>query len=244
MHKVGFPMSEMLLEKLGTNHPKSAHDSEGIPISHFPFVIGRHPRCDYLLDHPLVSRRHCVFYLQGQDVWVKDLGSRNGTSVNARPLDGAKVVEDGDLLKVAGLFFHIRLAPSALPPVAENVPEKTPSSHQTVLVVDDNKDGAETLAEYIQKLGHNVRVAHNGPEAIKAVEAQEPDTVLLDIRLPGMDGFEVAQHLRERVGLDKARLVGITGYESDQDQRKSREAGFDCLLSKPLDTAKLAKMLR
>jgi CheY-like chemotaxis protein len=102
-------------------------------------------------------------------------------------------------------------------------------------VVEDNEDAAETLAMLLKEWGHDVQVAHNGPQAIQAAQAHRPDTVLLDIRLPGMDGYQVAQRLRSEAGLEEALLVGMTGYPPEEDRRRQEEGGLQHLLAKPVD---------
>ena len=104
-----------------------------------------------------------------------------------------------------------------------------------MLVVDDNVDGALMLARLLRGWGHQVAVAHDGDTAIELARDQPFDVVLLDIGLPGMDGYEVAQALRGQAGLDQTLLVALTGYGQDEDRRRSAEAGFDHHLVKPVD---------
>jgi signal transduction histidine kinase/DNA-binding response OmpR family regulator len=112
-----------------------------------------------------------------------------------------------------------------------------------VLVVDDNTDGAESLALLLQLAGHEVRIAHNGPQALDSVESFAPQLVLLDIGLPGMDGYEVARRLRTKPNLEGMLLVALTGYGREEDVRRSREAGFHHHLVKPADPTALANLL-
>ena len=112
-----------------------------------------------------------------------------------------------------------------------------------VLVVDDNVSSAETLALLIGLSGHETRVAHSGFAALAAVESQRPDIVLLDIGLPGMDGYEVARRLRQGDGNGEILLVAVTGYAQDDDRRKATAAGFNHHLVKPLDFHQLEKIL-
>ena len=88
-------------------------------------------------------------------------------------------------------------------------------------------------------LGHEVRAVHDGPAALAAVEALRPDVVLLDIGMPGMSGYEVARRLRERPGGAALRLVALTGWGAEDDRRRTREAGFDHHLVKPVAPAEL-----
>jgi len=111
-----------------------------------------------------------------------------------------------------------------------------------VLVVDDNEDAANALGQVLELSGHQVTLAHDGPGAIAAAAATPPELVLLDIGLPGMDGYAVAERLRA-AGHERAALVAISGYGQDDDVRKSSEAGFDHHLVKPVDGAVLRKLI-
>jgi two-component system CheB/CheR fusion protein len=111
-----------------------------------------------------------------------------------------------------------------------------------VLVVDDSADGADSLAVLLRLAGHEVRVCNDGPSALAAVDTFRPDVVLLDIGLPGMDGYEVARRLRTRPEMKQALLVALTGYGQDDDRRRSREAGFDHHLVKPADPEALSAL--
>jgi two-component system CheB/CheR fusion protein len=103
-----------------------------------------------------------------------------------------------------------------------------------VLVVDDNVDAAESLATLLAIDGHHVRVAYSGPEAVEVARVFAPDVVLLDLGLPGMDGCAVACALRADPTLRGACLIAVSGYGQEQDRRRSREAGFDHHLVKPV----------
>jgi CheY-like chemotaxis protein len=116
------------------------------------------------------------------------------------------------------------------------------ATHRRILVVDDNVDAAQVIAEALSLLGHDVRVAHDGPSGLQAVKDFHPDVVCLDIGLPVMDGYEVARRLRQddstklRTKLPtKLRIVAITGYGQDQDRAHSLSAGIDVHLVKPVD---------
>jgi signal transduction histidine kinase/DNA-binding response OmpR family regulator len=114
-----------------------------------------------------------------------------------------------------------------------------------VLIVDDNEDAALMLAEFLVELGHEVRTAHDGPSAIEVAGGFRPTICLVDIGLPVMDGYEVARRLRQLEQLpDNIHLVALTGYGQETDRRRSREAGFDGHLVKPVDLEVLAKSLR
>ena len=103
-----------------------------------------------------------------------------------------------------------------------------------VLLVDDNHDAANGLATLLGLLGHEVQVVHDGPTALAAARSNTPDVALVDIGLPGMDGYAVAQRLRERSG-KKVMLVALTGFGSEEDRKRAQAAGFDHHLVKPVD---------
>jgi CheY-like chemotaxis protein len=111
-----------------------------------------------------------------------------------------------------------------------------------VLVVDDNADSAETMAEILKLWGHDVQTAHDGPGALEAARAHQPDAVLLDLGLPVMDGFETARRLRQQ-GLEAALLVAVTGFGAAEDRLRTAEAGFDSHLTKPVSPEALRAVL-
>src|ERR1041385_699294 len=106
-----------------------------------------------------------------------------------------------------------------------------------ILVVDDNPDASETLALLLRQTGHDVRTAKDGTDAQREATDFKPDVVLLDIGLPGMDGFEVARRLRAIEAMDGMLLIAISGYGLDEDRRRAREAGFDHYFTKPVSFA-------
>ena len=121
-------------------------------------------------------------------------------------------------------------------------PSPAAAPRRRILVVDDNVDAAETLAMLLRLSGHHVRVAHDGPAALEAARSLPPEVVLLDIGMPGMDGYEVARRLRQLPGLAGAVLVALTGWGQEQDRRRSKEAGFDHHLTKPADPLALREL--
>ncbi|HKX53460.1 MAG TPA: PAS domain S-box protein [Nitrosospira sp.] len=112
-----------------------------------------------------------------------------------------------------------------------------------ILVVDDNVDGAETLAMLLMMSGHTVETAHTGPDALKAAQTFQPDVMFLDIGLPGLSGYEVAQQLRSDPNINGLILVALTGWGSEEDRRRARTAGFDYHLTKPVEIEKLRWLL-
>ena len=126
---------------------------------------------------------------------------------------------------------------------AQNEESSPPWSARRVLVVDDNVDSVESMEVLLQIWGHEVRTAHDGPAALAVAADYRPDIVLLDIGLPGMSGYEVAQRLREIPGLAKTVLVAVTGYGQESDRRRTREAGFNRHLVKPVEPGHLQEIL-
>jgi CheY-like chemotaxis protein len=110
-------------------------------------------------------------------------------------------------------------------------------------IVDDNVDAAAMLAEFVRSLGYRVRTACDGPGALKAAADVSPQVALLDIGLPVMDGYELAARLREVHSSDALKLIAVTGYGQAADRDRSREAGFDAHLVKPVDLDDLAQLL-
>jgi PAS domain S-box-containing protein len=112
-----------------------------------------------------------------------------------------------------------------------------------ILIVDDNVDAAESLALLLVLKGHDARAVYDGPSAVGLAAAFCPQLVLLDLGMPGMDGYEVARRLRQQPGLEGAVLVALTGWGQQEDRRRSRQAGFDHHLVKPVESGKLDELL-
>jgi len=112
-----------------------------------------------------------------------------------------------------------------------------------VLVVDDKGDSADTLAKLLALSGHETQTAYDGNEAVGAVETFLPDLVLLDIGLPKLNGYEVCRRIRELPGGERIVVVALTGWGQEQDRRKSKEAGFNEHLVKPIEYGELMKLL-
>jgi len=145
-----------------------------------------------------------------------------------------------------GSEFIVRL------PVAVGSATATPQEAQDearvartrrVLIVDDNKDAAESLAMLLDILGVGTRVERSGPDGLSALPAYRPDVVILDIGMPGMDGHEVARRIRARSEFDDVLLVALTGWGQAEDRRRSRLAGFDHHLTKPASLEDLQRLL-
>jgi CheY-like chemotaxis protein len=235
-------MVEVHLVPLRTDDPALGGRAV-LVVSSFPCVLGRGADCGQRLADPLVSRRHCELSLRDGRVWVEDLGSRNGTAVNGEPLEGARPLADGDRLDLADCPFLARLVGSPAEGAApENAGASQADGPRRVLVVEDDESAAEALALLLKSWGHEVRVARDGPEALRAARSRPPDTVFLDIGLPGMSGVDVARRLRRDAGLGQARLVALTGDESATEALSHRD-GFAGLLVKPLSSREVREAL-
>jgi CheY-like chemotaxis protein len=113
-----------------------------------------------------------------------------------------------------------------------------------ILVVDDNRDAAQLLADSLQSLGHTVLVAHDGPSALAMAATFRPDVALLDIGLPVMDGFELGQRLRTDLALTELVLMAVTGYGQEADRQRTIAAGFQGHLVKPVDVLQVNTIVR
>ncbi|MCY7370056.1 MAG: response regulator, partial [Polaromonas sp.] len=129
--------------------------------------------------------------------------------------------------------------PSAPAPLGGDV---TMGQHR-VLVADDNQDAASTLSMLMEVMGHEVRTAHDGIEAVAMAEAFVPELILLDIGMPGIDGYEACRRIRKLPWGPQARIVAMTGWGQEDDRRRSHEAGFDQHLVKPADPAEIERLL-
>jgi CheY-like chemotaxis protein len=112
------------------------------------------------------------------------------------------------------------------------------------LIADDNRDAAETLATLLRMEGHDVTVAHNGREAMVVYQSIHPDVVLLDIGMPELNGYEVAQRVRQNATSPRPVLIAVTGWGQDSDKARALAAGFDHHFTKPVEPDAIAAILR
>lgn len=117
------------------------------------------------------------------------------------------------------------------------------TARRLVLVADPCADTVESAAWLLRHWGHDVRRAGTGREALEVARAYRPDAILMEIALPGLDGFEVARRLRQQRGGPDVLLIAVTGYGDEKNRRRVREAGFDCHLVKPAEPAVLQNLL-
>ena len=166
---------------------------------------------------------------------VKRLVEMHGGSIEAR---SAGVGQGSEFVVRLPILSGTR---GSVTPEPIAAPEPTPP--RRILIVDDNVDSAESLAILLGFAGNQTHMAHDGFEAIEAAEEHRPEVVLLDIGLPKLDGHEVCRHLREQSWGKDIVVIALTGWGQEEDRRKSREAGFDGHLVKPVDYDELLELL-
>lgn len=144
-----------------------------------------------------------------------------------------------------GSEFVVWLPLASVAPTARAWPTSTPAAvaQRRILVVDDNRDAADSLGLLLQFQGADVHVVHDGPAALDALTSYRPSVVLLDIGMPGMDGYELARRMRQQLDGENVTLIALTGWGQEQDQRLSKEAGINHHLIKPVDCEMLVGML-
>ncbi len=143
-----------------------------------------------------------------------------------------------------GSEFVVQLPLTAKIERDANAPrEEVVAPSRRILVVDDNVDTATSLAVLLRLAHHETYTAHDGLEALQAADRLQPDVVLLDVQMPELDGYEVCRRIRQRPWGKNVTLVAVTGLGQEEDQRKSREAGFDAHLLKPPDYAEITRLL-
>jgi PAS domain S-box-containing protein len=156
-----------------------------------------------------------------------------------------KIKVDSTLGKGSEFVVHLPImtVPAASPTSPKHIVPGSDGAALRVLVVDDNMDSAESLGMLLEATGHDVQLAYDGPTALQATLDYRPHVVLLDIGLPGLDGYEVARRIREQLTLKNIVLVAMTGYGNVSDLRRSEEAGFNHHLVKPADFMKVKGIL-
>jgi PAS domain S-box-containing protein len=172
---------------------------------------------------------------------VRSLVERHKGSVTAHSDGVGRGSEFTVRLPKAVSPSEVAIRRSADVPATSTLPR---GAARKVLIVDDNEDAAEMLAETLRVTGHDTRVAHDAPAALRLAASFRPDVALLDIGLPVMDGYELARRLRELEGLAGIRLVAVTGYGQESDRQKSAAAGFHHHLVKPVDLDAVQAVLK
>ena len=199
----------------------------GIPADELPYVFEVFTQGDHSLDRAQGGL--------GMGLAVtKGLVDLHGGEVQARSEGAGKGSEFTILLP---------LAAAAQDDLQAGAETGHPDSRK-ILVVEDNPDAGAMLRDFLELSGHEVELAASGADGLQAARAFHPEVVLCDLGLPGMNGYEVATELRKDPSTSSARLIAVTGYGRDEDRRRSKEAGFDLHLTKPLDPAQLQALLR
>jgi CheY-like chemotaxis protein len=159
--------------------------------------------------------------------------------------DGTVEVHSDGLGKGSEFVVRLPLAGDELSGQASDKPcePRAAVPSRRILVVDDNADQAGSMGMLLRLAGHEVRVAHDGPSALEVAGEFRPEVVLLDIGLPGINGYEVARRMRGELGMADALIVALSGYGGEDDRRKSAEAGFNAHLVKPADPGALQDLL-
>lgn len=176
--------------------------------------------------------------------------SRGGLGVGLAVVKGLVEMHGGEVEAHSegpgrGAELAVRLpAATGMPDLAAAEEIAAPCGARRILVVEDNADAAITMRDFLELSGHEVQLAASGTDGVRAARDFHPEIVLCDIGLPGMDGFEVAAALRRDPTTSSVRLIAVTGYGGDEDRRRSKEAGFDLHLTKPVDPAQLRSVLR
>jgi CheY-like chemotaxis protein len=114
-----------------------------------------------------------------------------------------------------------------------------PAASKRILVADDNRDGAETMSMLLKLSGHEVYLAHSGTEALEVAKRERPDIAVLDIGMPDLNGYEVAERMRREAWGGRITLIAATGWGQAEDKRRALAAGFDHHLTKPIDCSQL-----
>ena len=202
----------------------------GIQPEELPYVFEVFTQGDHSLDRSLGG-------LGVGLAVVKGLIEMHGGEVQARSEGPGKGSE---------FTFRLPLEPAAVqeerPVEVEHAPALAAGARK-ILVVEDNPDAAATMRDFLELSGHEVELAASGTDGVQAAREFHPEVVLCDLGLPGMSGFEVAAELRRDPATRSAKLIAVTGYGRDEDRRKSKEAGFDLHLTKPVDPIQLRALL-
>jgi CheY-like chemotaxis protein len=197
--------------------------------------------------HPDVLPRIFDLFVQGSDTMARSAG---GLGLGLTIVERLVALHGGSVSASSpgpnqGSEFVVRLPriPDGLveaPPIASEV---AASRARHILVIEDNTDFREGIRLLLESWGHRVEEASNGAQGLDTVRRERPEIVLIDLGLPGVDGYAVARALRAAPGGEALLLVAITGYGRPSDRRQAREAGFDAHLTKPVSPPELAAIL-
>jgi CheY-like chemotaxis protein len=191
----------------------------------------------------------CIFDLFVQQPQALDR-SRGGLGLGLTLVKRLAELHEGSVAaESAGLGqgseFTVRLplveTPPVPPPLRLPIGESMPS--RRILIVEDNTDARESLQLLLQLAGHEVETASDGPSGLRKLEAFRPDVALIDLGLPGIDGYDLVRRVRGLPQTKATRFIALTGYGQAQDRRRALEAGFDVHLTKPVDPDRLQRLL-
>jgi signal transduction histidine kinase/ActR/RegA family two-component response regulator len=205
-------------------------DGAGIPPEDLPYVFEVFTQGDHSLDR-----------------------SQGGLGVGLAVTKGLIDLHGGEVKassEGAGKGAEITLCLPLASQVREAAPEEVHAeaaphlAARRILVIEDNPDAAATMRDFLELSGHEVELAASGTDGVQAARQSHPEVVLCDLGLPGMTGYEVATALRKDPETRSAKLIAVTGYGRDEDRRRSKEAGFDLHLTKPVDPAQLKALLQ
>ncbi|HEY4589435.1 MAG TPA: ATP-binding protein, partial [Thermoanaerobaculia bacterium] len=206
-------------------------DGAGIPPEELPYVFEVFTQGDHSLDRSQGGLGVGLAVTKG----LIDL---HGGEVKASSAGAGKGAEISILLPLASGLPQEAAPEEVHPEIAAH-----PAARK-ILVVEDNPDAAATMRDFLELSGHEVELAASGTDGIQAARESHPEVVLCDLGLPGMTGYEVATALRRDPETRSAKLIAVTGYGRDEDRRRSKEAGFDLHLTKPVDPAQLKALLQ
>jgi CheY-like chemotaxis protein len=182
--------------------------------------------------------------IRGVESRAKLLFSEHGhVGVEAGSLEGVAAVKFQIYNALSNLRGRLQTLHDREPPSRPELPALAAKKDRHVLVVEDDHDSALSLRKLLELCGYTVSVAYNGRDGIEAAEKVLPDVVLCDIGLPDRDGYELAIALRKNPATARVRLIAVTAYGSDQDKQRSREAGFQLHLVKPVKPERLLEEL-
>ena len=157
---------------------------------------------------------------------------------------GTIVAQSEGIGKGSQFVVRLPIVAEASPARAASSPESpAPKSDLRILIVDDNRDGADSLAMMLEVMGNETRIAYDGQEGVDVARVWRPDLILLDIGLPKLNGYEACRRIRAQPGGEGAVIIAVTGWGQEEDRRRSKEAGFDHHLVKPVDPVTLTKLL-
>ncbi len=157
---------------------------------------------------------------------------------------GTIVAQSEGIGKGSQFVVRLPIVAEASPASDASSPESpAPKSDLRILIVDDNRDGADSLAMVLEVMGNETRIAYDGQEGVDAARVWRPDLILLDIGLPKLNGYEACRRIRAQPGGEGAVIIAVTGWGQEEDRRRSKEAGFDHHLVKPVDPVTLRKLL-